>query len=273
MTQDTLVDLGKDLDVLVPLNIFIRNACSLLLFTCIVWEYVMSFGTELQLIWRRPITLVKGIYVYSRYFALFHQLINQVLIVAPLSRYPIPDMVCRRWFTYQITGAQSLLWPLECLLMLRVYALYCKQRIIGRALVVLFAVQLLIVLVALPTTINTAHFDEFCAAAFIPTSAALYCASEFVFQSTLWLLTIMRHRIAQRDGWADAPVLWRVSRDGAWVCLAVIGSCPQLPLTGGMLIHVTPIAMLLFILPYSYFSRGAAQVIFSLPTTSLSITV
>ncbi|KAF8659520.1 hypothetical protein AX16_001819 [Volvariella volvacea WC 439] len=91
-------------------------------------------------------------------------------------------------------------------------------------LLVLCAVQSLVILVTFPLTLHGAEYDGFCVIKFIPIGAIYFCIGEFLLHATLWGLTVRRYRTALQDGWANIPVLWIVSRDSGWACLAVTGS-------------------------------------------------
>ncbi|KAF9039120.1 hypothetical protein BJ165DRAFT_364666 [Panaeolus papilionaceus] len=103
----------------------------------VVWDYCLSFGDEWGCIWRRPFSGVKALYVYVRYMPLAVQSVNLYLVMGPLfSNIPIEDpQPCFRWWLFLLLASSTLLECLDIVLLLRIYALYQKDKNIAIVLV------------------------------------------------------------------------------------------------------------------------------------------
>ncbi|KAF9043363.1 hypothetical protein BJ165DRAFT_1484486 [Panaeolus papilionaceus] len=109
-------------------TLFLRNYAALGSLIILVWEYIATLPLEYRFIWRVPnITLTFIIYVFSRYFFLFAQLINFGVVLFPLSRFPVQDNLCQIWAGCILGGASASLVSLNILIISRVYDLYSRE--------------------------------------------------------------------------------------------------------------------------------------------------
>ncbi|TFK67622.1 hypothetical protein BDN72DRAFT_898799 [Pluteus cervinus] len=256
MNQETVVD-----D-----QITLRNIVSGTALACLIYESVLTFEDE----HRRPITFMKCLFCFTRYFALVFQVCNQYVMAGPLARSSVGDHMCTRWFAFQTAGTQIQLWMVEVILLLRVYALYNRTYAIGVGLSFAFLAQLAVIVYSSILTFKQLVFDELCIPIYTPRPVLYWLASTFLLQVVVAVLTLAKQKIAVRDGWSTAPILVRVTRDGSRVFIAICGwylnTHRDLPLLKEFFS-----GLLFAMITYSFMARVAVYIIFSWPVTILTV--
>ncbi|KAF8991515.1 hypothetical protein BDQ17DRAFT_277325 [Cyathus striatus] len=108
----------------------------------LVWEYAVTVKDELVFIWRKPFNYVKFLYILSRYYGLVAQSVNVYLALSHLSYLPLHQDTCRTWALFLILSSGVHFAVLDWIVMLRLYALYLKDRRIGFMLFCAFVMEL-----------------------------------------------------------------------------------------------------------------------------------
>ncbi|KAF8889115.1 hypothetical protein BD779DRAFT_419724 [Infundibulicybe gibba] len=145
-----------------PNDMVIRNYSSLVALVFLIWETLVTSSDEYKYIWKHHWTPVKCIYLFCRYFSLAVQIINYVITRGPISRIPVAYTTCQTWFAFQATCTASLLCAVNVLLMLRVYALYNKDRRIAVFLANLLILDTISTVAHGYHYIKTCGFDDVC---------------------------------------------------------------------------------------------------------------
>ncbi|TFK70782.1 hypothetical protein BDN72DRAFT_502208 [Pluteus cervinus] len=209
-------------------NAFTRNFASAAALACLIYESVITFDDEWRYMWRRgiyrcrrPITVTKCIFFFTRYFAFAFQLSNQYLIAGPFGKSSVKESDCIHWFIFQTAGVQIQQWMVEIILLLRVCALYSHTSTIYIFLTFVFICQMGVVVFAMFRTFTSLAFNEYCIPKSTPPSILYFCLRTFFLQLLIGALTLAKRKTAVRDGWATTPILVLVTRDGAWVFVAV----------------------------------------------------
>ncbi|KAJ7703060.1 hypothetical protein B0H17DRAFT_85086 [Mycena rosella] len=221
-------------------------------------EIIMTLKTELRYIWidLHRFTLVKLMYLVSRYLGLAVHITNTVLVTL-VQRYTIiPVRLCRIALIYQAVVIIVMLGILDAILMIRVYALYNRKKSIA----VLCAFLLVLKMVAfIPSAFLGFPEQRFGPTCLVTTGSqtslflfgALYrgesfsiCeplffrAGEVVVQLVILALTLFRHFSATRRGWGNR--LFRLStRDGSMVFAATTVGMVGTTVAGLRPAHVT----------------------------------
>ncbi|KAF8953492.1 hypothetical protein BDZ97DRAFT_226354 [Flammula alnicola] len=230
-------------------NISFRKWSTLASLAVLSWEYILTSGDEFRHIWRRPITVVKITYIFSRYFALVVQSVNFYLVSGPLWSVSIHETVCRKWFVFLITAACCLMAALDLILMLRIYALYLKDVRIAALLVLLFCAQIAVDAVLSPRMTFNVPFDCICDTTKTHPDIMYFCTSIWVTHLPLVILMVAKRNLTQ----LGVPVARVVTRDGAWIIIPVF-------------------SLFSAIAPYSFISQvSKAHIVFSWPISLLSI--
>ncbi|KAF7350568.1 hypothetical protein MSAN_01616600 [Mycena sanguinolenta] len=195
--------------------------------------------------YRRPWTAIKCLFFFVRYFPLLLQLsvgffspkeiyysylnpccTRSILFVGtditPGFNFTFPD--CEVWETYKAAAALLVVAAVDYILILRVFALYDNHRYVKPLILVLFCFELLGMLVSLGFSLAGEMFDNErrCIVTYFPNSFIFYGASAVLFQTVLFLLTVIRFVQAIRAGWGKMPLLLLIIRDGTWAYLLAV---------------------------------------------------
>ncbi|ESK91065.1 hypothetical protein Moror_1160 [Moniliophthora roreri MCA 2997] len=189
----------------------VASCLGLTLTTCDIY---LTRKEEKALIWSSPFhfTIVKTLFIFSRYFGLASQLYNVSLSAYWRYRYTaatVPRRFCTRDLAFKIFEHYFLLTILYIVLMLRVYALYNKSLAI-----ILFLVLILALL----------QFNYIC----FPTESTNMKPGLVVLILAEALFQIIIHALVSKKTWT-LPSTWSrtptltsvVTRDGFYVFLAI----------------------------------------------------
>ncbi|TDL18509.1 hypothetical protein BD410DRAFT_497259 [Rickenella mellea] len=102
---------------------------------CLFYDIFITIDQEVEYIWKSRWTLPKVLYLFARYFAVF----VQILATAESTSLKVTSTVCAGWAYFEGITGQMLVMGVELLLMLRVWALYKRDR---RVLCLLVAIYL-----------------------------------------------------------------------------------------------------------------------------------
>ncbi|KAF8994696.1 hypothetical protein BDQ17DRAFT_1366434 [Cyathus striatus] len=216
----------------------------------LIWEYVCTCPYEFCHIWRRPITKVKALYLFSRYFGLLFQSANHVIIMRTLSRLPVPSSTCLHWFKLQLVAFIFLFFSMEAVIMLRVYALYNHSKAIGFTLVALLSLELGTSIGCPASIMPKFKFDAICTSEIAPFEIFIYGGSVLFVQLAIAVLTVAKRNAAETS--VDSKIIRIVLRDGLWVFAVVT-------------------AILSLLVPYSFVKQVAfPYILFSWPISMFS---
>ncbi|EKM81076.1 hypothetical protein AGABI1DRAFT_127110 [Agaricus bisporus var. burnettii JB137-S8] len=129
------------------MHVVLQASCIGLTFN--VWEFLVTLGDEVDLVWLcRPsswtLRLVRGLFFFSRYAGLMVQSINIVVAENMSSYRSVPNVFCRRWISYQIIVIFLFLSVVNLILNLRIYAIYRRSRRMCTLLTVIFFSRLVL---------------------------------------------------------------------------------------------------------------------------------
>jgi len=187
-------------------------------------EIILTLKGEIKYIWTNPerFTIVRFLYLFSRYFALAAHITNSLLVT--FVHHPpthTPERICRFLLIYRAVVAFVILGVLDIILMIRVYALY--NRPISMALVFAFLLAFKAVSASVVTYMEVPR-QRFSPSCLVITKAQpglyFFVVGELVLQSVIIGLTLSRHISAARGGWST-PLVSLVSRQGSMVFAAI----------------------------------------------------
>ncbi|KAG9223150.1 hypothetical protein CCMSSC00406_0000161 [Pleurotus cornucopiae] len=217
------------------------SAMAALAFT--VWDIVVSFEDEVEQIWLSAWTRLKFLYIFLRYFSLIAQvyvgdlvpcfhanlalLISSSVLVnydriatiltlglaAPL--YP-GRSVCLLLLSFQAISSQALMMGVQVLLVLRVIALYNRVRWLRTFLSVLFLAEVVLMTVFFGISLSSMDYGVHCVITGFPITATGFLIPPILYESLLFVLTMVKFYQALRDGWGRQPVISRFMSHGIW---------------------------------------------------------
>ncbi|KAF9220134.1 hypothetical protein BS17DRAFT_355952 [Gyrodon lividus] len=118
------------------------NYCSVVIITTISYDYLLTLGREVELIWRRPWSLVSSLYVLIRYLGIVLAIMDAIWG----SLIYMPELVRIDTFKFINWGNYVYMLALEATMILRIFAMYNRSR---RLLYFLLALFLPVVVVEL----------------------------------------------------------------------------------------------------------------------------
>ncbi|CAE6425700.1 unnamed protein product [Rhizoctonia solani] len=195
--------------------------------TFLVYDIVLTYPREVQLIWGSRWTFVRVLFTIARYLV-------PCILIRPQSPFiRIYQLSCRietRMIAALGIFANSIMM---CILLLRVWALWGRKPWMLTVLLLVFASSQLPPALLIGKKIQKLEFVDNPLPGLLTgcvttssSSASVYWVQLFIssltYESTLFLLTLARAWSLNRRG-AGTPIMTLMTRDGAWYFLAVIG--------------------------------------------------
>ncbi|KAF8889112.1 hypothetical protein BD779DRAFT_1522001 [Infundibulicybe gibba] len=206
-----------------------RNYSSLIALVLLAWDMVLTFGDEYKYMWKRNWTPLKCVYLFCRYFSLAVQISNYVITQVLIFHVPVAHTVCRDWFLFQTACIMSLVYSVNAVLMLRVYALCSKSCNAAIFLVILFLADIISLSIQGYFCVKATVFDQACVILGNPPPVAISFSIEMlVTQGALWGMAWWK--TSRSEGWNRTPVASLVVRDGAFIFVGTFGMvrCAQI---------------------------------------------
>jgi hypothetical protein len=88
-------------------------------------------------------------------------------------------------------------------------------------LVVLFVLENISMIVTLVIVIPGVHFDATCTVIRSPPTLLIFAAAFVLFETVLFVLTLIKFLVALRGGWGRTPVVFLLVRDGTWAFILI----------------------------------------------------
>lgn len=188
----------------------------------LVWDILITLDLEVDAIWSRTNTSYsKWLYFFVRYFAVAMQ-ISLLFVGTELSiGFHYTESDCVKWYIFQEVGTQLLVAVVESILIVRVHALYDRNRSVTVPLVVLFLLENLAMMVTLIFVVPGVQFDATCTVVRSPPTLIIFAAAFVSFESVLFILTLIKFLVALRSGWGRTPVVFLLVRDGTWAFILI----------------------------------------------------
>jgi hypothetical protein len=128
--------------------------------TVLLYDHLITLDQEIDLVWKRDWSLLKGVFIFHRYLGLLGVIIELFAIMSP----DVTDSICTWWFYFEFWGYTSIVLTSELVLLLWIFFLYNRRRDILAFLSVLFVAQAVSVVVILGKSFAqlsiTAHIDH-----------------------------------------------------------------------------------------------------------------
>ncbi|KAJ7039107.1 hypothetical protein C8F04DRAFT_317552 [Mycena alexandri] len=206
---------SPDIDKALATQVDYRSSVAALVF--LLYDICITIDDEVNFIWPKPWTRTKFLYLLIRYLPLFVQ--TSILTIGSPDLTPSFHFTphdCFIWQVYQGVATVLVFAAVDCVLILRVFALYNNNRTMRRLVVVAFALEFGGMCVGLGLSLPGIQFDDICLTTSISSELLIYAGSTLLFQTFLFALTVFKFVQAVREGWGDTPLLSLVMRDGTW---------------------------------------------------------
>ncbi|KAI0799751.1 hypothetical protein BC629DRAFT_1591903 [Irpex lacteus] len=184
--------------------------------TILAWDVLIMFSDEVELIWKQRWTPAKALYLLARYLPLGFQLALLAINTDGTTGLHFTGEQCRKWMIFQAIVLQMVITTVDIILIMRLFALYNKSRLLLILLSTTFLAEITYLSYNLATVTPRLGFAEDCFVRSSPPSFIIYWIVSLVFETLLFVLTLIKFAKAMMDGWGKRPVMQEFVRDGTW---------------------------------------------------------
>ncbi|GJE98013.1 hypothetical protein PsYK624_142350 [Phanerochaete sordida] len=177
-----------------------------------LYDTAIHFDVEVDCIWRRPTTWVKYAYAFVRYVPI----LNGGAVLALTANLTYPPAGCRGWIIDQLVVIECVTVAVELVLMLRVYAMYNRNKIVGALVGGGFAAEAALMGTTLALVVPRQTFTPDCLVASSPGIYMAYWLSSLCFETALFALTLYKFLRGVARARGRHSVLFLFVRDGTW---------------------------------------------------------
>ncbi|KII92922.1 hypothetical protein PLICRDRAFT_696193 [Plicaturopsis crispa FD-325 SS-3] len=180
-------------------------------FAFLLYDMLLTFDQEVELIWSRDWSSVKLLYFFVRYFSVLVQIPTVFMAGSHFSQRQ-----CFPWVTFQDLATIMIVLSVDYILLLRVTALYHHNRVVKIILLVSYGVDICALVVSTCLAIPSVTYDKHCTVTNIPMIIEIAGLSLGAFQIILFGFTAVNITQAMRQGRGNARILKLLMRDGTW---------------------------------------------------------
>ncbi|KAF8531924.1 hypothetical protein JB92DRAFT_2847579 [Gautieria morchelliformis] len=217
------------------------------------WDYLLTFGDEVDLVWRSPFSWVTIMFYVIRYLTFFIRIAHLVFCTNAFGVVHVTASDCTIWRWFQVLSGQFLFCAIEILLITRVFAFYGRKKSLLAVLLLLLAAELsaMISLVAISLPMEVAKPNPIphihaapCIGISQPKMFSSLWVPPLIMQSILFVLLLGRYfwtREETRPG--SSSVLGVFFRDHAWAFLLIFAVCLWATLSYELTDHLGEVAL------------------------------
>ncbi|KAI0777291.1 hypothetical protein BD413DRAFT_174963 [Trametes elegans] len=185
--------------------------------TFLVWDLLLSFSDEVDLIWQKPNGWFRWLYIYIRYVPLISEAaMFTCFTVFKTEAVDFASDVCNTETVVTAVLFECLLVAVEIVLAVRVYVLYDRSRRILLVLLCGLLVSGCLSLVGIYLVSDGFTFSGQCLIYSYPRKMLLVCLPPAAYESALFILTTVKFRKCQQEKLGRRPILQRITHDGIW---------------------------------------------------------
>ncbi|EKM60668.1 uncharacterized protein PHACADRAFT_203825 [Phanerochaete carnosa HHB-10118-sp] len=177
-----------------------------------LYDTAIHFDVEVDCIWRRPQTWVKYAYAFVRYIPI----LNGGAVLTLTADRTYPSSGCRGWIIDQLVVIECVTVVVEMILIIRVYAMYNRSKIIASIIVLGFAAEVALMVTTLALVIPKQTFTPDCLVASSPGIYMAYWLSSLFFETFLFVLTLYKFFQGIKLEYRQHSILFLFVRDGTW---------------------------------------------------------
>ncbi|TFK24673.1 hypothetical protein FA15DRAFT_655763 [Coprinopsis marcescibilis] len=129
-----------------------------------------------------------------------------------------PD-VCQIWSNMSVARylmAKSIIVSVDYVLILRVFALYPRNKLVRRVSAALWIMEVLAFIIAIIVGSPKIERNEHCIVRQLPQTLLIGIVVPLFVQGVLFSFTASKFYTAIRDGWGNVPIIKVLARDGTW---------------------------------------------------------
>jgi len=199
------------LDVIAGTNATGYSSVAAMVF--LIWDILITLDDEVEYIWPSPWTIPKFCFFFLRYFTLSLHITTMFLGTPP---YTFTARQCYGWGVYQALASLLLITTVDYVLLVRIFAIYPRNRAVKWITIGGYITELVIVAVGFGLSVPKLVTDEYCTVLDAPPTFVVAAGAPIVFQAFLFVLTMVKFTQALKEGWGDVPLMRLLVRDGTW---------------------------------------------------------
>ncbi|KAI0048459.1 hypothetical protein FA95DRAFT_1038106 [Auriscalpium vulgare] len=183
----------------------------------LIWDVLITLDDEVEYIWRKPNRYwAKWLYLFVRYFAVMIQIALLFVGTEIAASLHYGPHACVSWYIFQEVTTQVLIASVEIILMIRVHALYDRNRAVTATLLLLFLAENITMIATLVAVAQDVQMNSYCVVLHTPHRLLLFAIAFVLFETMLFILTLFKFIRAFQTGWGRTPVITLLMRDGTW---------------------------------------------------------
>lgn len=194
-------------------NVWVTRICQLCPCVIFCYDYLLTLDREVEFIWRRPMRSSNVLYIIVRFGG---GALMFLTAIAFMSEHTSPEF-CSFFLMFQGWPSFCVLWAVQLILQLRVYALYRRSQVVLIAMAVGFTVEVIVMSIFLGIGMaETTNTNEplpgitMCAVMKAPPALAYVWLPDIVFGSFLFVLAA---RIGFKRGRAGCNIFRMERKD------------------------------------------------------------
>ncbi|KAF8965431.1 hypothetical protein BDZ97DRAFT_1812133 [Flammula alnicola] len=217
-----------------------RLYMSLASVVCLLWEHALTISHEYTYVWKSKLTITKWLYLLLRYVPLICQVTNHIVATILFSKLSLSTSACAVWFAYQSVYFQITICLFELVILVRVWALYNKDRQVGVFLGLVFVSEVSVMTYAAVHLNSLLEYDGTCLVENTPVHASIilwyiyefichncyvgsrmFSITPIVVQAMIWVMTWYKQANPSKEWQAPSyhKIVSTVFRDGLVVFL------------------------------------------------------
>ncbi|OCH88132.1 hypothetical protein OBBRIDRAFT_109255 [Obba rivulosa] len=190
----------------------------------LTWDIIVTMSDEVEHIWVKRWTAVKVMYLVSRYFPWTFQLALLTLSSNGSTGAFFTAEQCSKWVAMQAMMLQTIVTVVDIILIIRVYALYNKSRMLLTCIVILFAAEVTVLCYVLAEVVPKLRYNSTCFVISSPRLFIVYWITSLVFESILFLLVLGHFLLAVVHGWSQGRTVQQFISDGTWAYAVIFAT-------------------------------------------------
>ncbi|KAH8093898.1 hypothetical protein BXZ70DRAFT_948378 [Cristinia sonorae] len=129
-----------DLYITAVRDAWLTRLTSFVVATLVTYDYFISFELEIELIWRKPWSIIKAVFLWHRYFGFL------CVVYVSLISEDVTDKVSLVWFRWETWAVPLLLFSSEIVVILWIWIVYGKSKRVLAFMGILFSAEVITVL-------------------------------------------------------------------------------------------------------------------------------
>lgn len=167
--------------------------------TIMLYDHLLSFHREVELIWRRRTSFINNVFLWHRYFGLFCIMFELSVVV----NTRVTESFCSFWLRWEILSISVSILTSELVLMSWIYVIYDRNILVVVLLLCLYAGEVVTTFTILGVSLDHAHITNhiispqlyqpaFCSLTEIPPLYNFYWVPNLAYNGVIFILFILK---------------------------------------------------------------------------------